>query len=99
MRTRSALRLRFVRSDVEQAAEQRGAHDIEVARDRIQNLDRRLRRRRAALRSVADEAERDDFLIVAVDQALTQQCESGRCASGAGSICCAMAARRAGMRS
>src|SRR6185503_19327929 len=58
--------------DVEQASQQRGAHDVEVARDRVEHPDRRRIGVQQALAIGADEAERDDLVVVTIDQAVPQ---------------------------
>src|ERR1700730_13014629 len=64
-----AIEARAQRFD--QAAEDCSPHHVELARDRVQHFDRIAVRPQRLLRCRAHEAEGDDFLIIAVDQALT----------------------------
>ena len=94
MRTRSMLAIEVRAQRFEQPAEQRGAHDVEMACDRIEHLDRVASA--SSARSVAELTKLKvmHFLVVAVDQPLAQA-ESERVASRAGSIAVAVLTRSA----
>src|SRR5439155_18940196 len=58
---------------IDEAAEQRAAHHVEVARDRIEHANRVRIDAERAFRLRAHEAERDDLLVVAIDEPLLKQ--------------------------
>ena len=60
---------------IDQTAQQRRAHHIEMTGNRVEHLYRIRIIAKRALPGRADKAEGDDFLIVAIDQALTQRRE------------------------
>src|SRR5207248_435690 len=57
---------------VDEPAKQRAAHHIEIVRDRVQDLNRIRIEPERAFRLRAHEAERDDLLVIAIDEALLE---------------------------